>query len=183
MLFQRGAFDAADTNATAAALAVYGLGLPAFVLQKVVQPVFFAREDTRSPFRYAVVAMVVNAAVAVGLAPVIGFMAAPVATTLSAWVMLVLLIRGAHARFPRAVAPDARLTRALPRMLAASLAMGLLVWGLGWALQGALAAPGLRYPALAALVGAGALAYAALTVATGALRPADLRAALRRGGS
>ena len=68
VLFERGAFGTDDTAATALAVAIYGLGLPAFVLQKILQPLFFAREDTKSPFRYAVVAMVVNAAVAIGLA-------------------------------------------------------------------------------------------------------------------
>ena len=41
------------------ALAIYGAGLPAFVLQKVWQPLFYAREDTRRPFQFAVMAMVV----------------------------------------------------------------------------------------------------------------------------
>ncbi|MCL4122587.1 UNVERIFIED_CONTAM: hypothetical protein GTU68_040127, partial [Idotea baltica] len=67
VLFQRGAFDTADATATALAVAVYGLGLPAFVLQKVLQPLYFAREDTRTPFRYAVVSMIVNVLVAVSM--------------------------------------------------------------------------------------------------------------------
>ena len=58
VLFQRGAFGATDTASTALALAVYGLGLPAFVLQKVLQPLYFAREDTRRPFRYALASLV-----------------------------------------------------------------------------------------------------------------------------
>jgi putative peptidoglycan lipid II flippase len=49
VLFERGAFGPDDTVATALALAVYGAGLPAFVLQKVLQPLYFAREDTRPP--------------------------------------------------------------------------------------------------------------------------------------
>ena len=61
MLFERGAFTADDSAATALALAIYGLGLPAFVLQKVLQPVYFARENTRTPFYFALVSMVVNA--------------------------------------------------------------------------------------------------------------------------
>ena len=69
VLFQRGAFGAADTAATALAVAIYGAGLPAFVLQKVVSPVYYAREDTRTPFRYALRAMLVNAVIALGLAP------------------------------------------------------------------------------------------------------------------
>ncbi len=49
VLFERGAFSAADTAATAPALAAYAVGLPAFVAIKVLQPAFFAREDTRTP--------------------------------------------------------------------------------------------------------------------------------------
>ena len=40
VLFQRGAFDRADTCPTALAVAIYGAGLPAFVLQKVLSPLY-----------------------------------------------------------------------------------------------------------------------------------------------
>lgn len=53
VLFQRGVFGADDATATALAVAIYGLGLPAFVMQKTLQPLFFARADTRRPFYYA----------------------------------------------------------------------------------------------------------------------------------
>ena len=97
VLFQRGAFTAADTWPTAVAVAIYGAGLPAFVMQKVISPLYYAREDTRSPFRFAVHAMIVNAAVALGLAPVIGFSAAALGTTVAGWIMLWQLWRGTHA--------------------------------------------------------------------------------------
>ena len=90
-LFQRGAFTAADTAATALAVAVYGAGLPAFVLQKVLQPLYFAREDTKRPFYYALVALVVNAGLAIGLAPFIGYIAAAIGTTLAGWATVGLL--------------------------------------------------------------------------------------------
>ena len=67
VLFERGAQTADDTAAIAFATAIYGLGLPAFVLQKVLQPLYFAREDTRTPFRFALWAMVINAVLAIGL--------------------------------------------------------------------------------------------------------------------
>jgi putative peptidoglycan lipid II flippase len=181
VLFERGAFSAADTAATALAVAIYGLGLPAFVLQKVMQPLYFAREDTRRPFRFAVWAMAVNAVVAVGLAPVIGYIAAALATTVAGWTMVWQLSRGAR-DMGAAAGWDERLRARLPRVLAASAAMGALLVGLAWPLAGALAAPGLRYAALAALVAAGIAGYAAFGVAFRAFRPADLRAALRRGG-
>ncbi|MEM9230996.1 MAG: murein biosynthesis integral membrane protein MurJ [Pseudomonadota bacterium] len=179
VLFERGAFSAADTGATALALSIYGLGLPAFVLQKVVQPVFFSRSDTKRPFYYALAAMLLNLLVAVGLMPIIGYLAAPLATTLSAWMMLALLIRGA-ARIDGAIEPDARLLKAVPRLVGASALMGGLLWGLGWFGADYFDRPTVKYLALAALVGIGALTYALAVLGTGALRMGDLRKSLGR---
>ena len=53
VLFQRGAFTAEDTQATAGALVAFATGLPAYVLIKVLAPGFFAREDTRTPVKIA----------------------------------------------------------------------------------------------------------------------------------
>jgi len=179
VLFERGAFDAADTAATALAVAVYGLGLPAFVLQKVLQPLYFAREDTRRPFRFAVWAMVVNAIIAIGLAPVIGYIAAALATTVAGWTMVWQLARSARG-MGAAAEWDDRLRGRVLRILAAAAAMGAVLHGCGGLLAEALTTPGLRYAALTALVAAGILSYAAFGLALGAFRPADLRAALRR---
>ena len=179
VLFQRGAFTAADTLPTALAVAVYGAGLPAFVMQKVISPLYYAREDTRSPFRFAVHAMLVNAAVAIGLAPFIGFIAAALGTTLAGWVMLWQLWRGTRPMGDMAAA-DARLRRAAPRIALSCLIMGgALILG-ARLLAGPLADPLHRYLALALLVALGMASYAAAAFATGALRPADLRAAMRR---
>ena len=178
VLFQRGAFDPADTQATALALTIYALGLPAFVLQKILQPAFFAREDTRSPFRYAVVGMVANAAIAVGLAPLIGWIAAALGTTAAAWVMVGLLWRGARG-FGDSVALDERLARRWPRIIAASLVMGAAIWALAHPLD--------RLPeawqvaGLAGLVLSGMGVYAVAAGLLGAFRPAEIRAAMSRG--
>ena len=59
-LFERGAFGPVAATETAAALAAYAVGLPAFVLVKVLAPAFFARHDTRTPVKIAVVAVTVN---------------------------------------------------------------------------------------------------------------------------
>ena len=174
VLFERGAFDSADTDATALALMVYALGLPAFVQQKIVQPAYFAREDTVSPLRYATVSMVVNAAVAIGLAPVIGWVAAALGTVLAAWVNLWLLWRGA-ARVGADLTPDPRLLHRLLRIAFASLVMGGAVLGLEHLLSGL--AP---LAALAVIVPAGGAVYAALAVLTGGVQTHDLRASLSR---
>lgn len=179
VLYQRGAFGPADTTATALALAIYGAGLPAFVLQKVWQPLYYAREDTRRPFQFAVISMVVNAALAVGLMPTIGFAAAAVATTLAAWIMLGQLIWGARG-MGQAVQLDARSRARLPRIIAASAIMGAVLYFGSWLLSPWLYHFGWRYIALAGLIAAGAASYFGAGAALGAFKLSDFRA-LRRG--
>jgi putative peptidoglycan lipid II flippase len=179
VLFQRGAFTADDAAATALALAVYGAGLPAFVLQKVLQPLFYAREDTRRPFHYAVVSMVVNAALAVGLIPVMGYLAAAMGTTLAAWAMVWQLWRGSR-DMGAAAAIDARLRRRLWRIACASAAMGAVLWAAAVLLAPALHMASWRYTALFALVIIGITSYFSLGALIGAFRLSDFRAALRR---
>lgn len=179
VLFQRGAYGAEATANTALALAVYGAGLPAFVLHKVLQPLFYAREDTRSPFRYAVVSMVVNAGLAVGLLPLIGWLAAAVATTVSAWVMVWQLWRGSRA-MGDAARLDARFLTRLPRMALASALMGAVLWGLTVVLADALVTSGLRTVALAGMILAAMAVYFGSVLAIGGMSWVELRGAFRR---
>jgi putative peptidoglycan lipid II flippase len=179
VLFERGAFTAEDTAATAAALAIYGLGLPAFVLQKVLQPLFFAREDTRRPFYYALASMGVNAVLAIGLAPLIGFLAAAIGTTCAAWAMVVLLWRGSR-RMGEAATLDARLTRRTLRIGAAALLMGAVIYGGQLLLADLLFGGRERYLALLALIGLGIVSYFGTGRLIGALSLGEIRAAVRR---
>ncbi|WP_424985544.1 murein biosynthesis integral membrane protein MurJ [Microbulbifer sp. S227A] len=180
VLFQRGAFDAADAAATALAVAVYGLGLPAFVLQKVLQPLYFAREDTRTPFRFAVVSMVVNVVVAVSMAYLLGYIGAAIGTTVAAWAMVLQLALGTRpmgevARF------DDRFYRRLWRICAASVVMGLALATIAALLSGPLHMAGLRYVALAGLILVGIVTYFGFGHLIGAFRLAEFRGAMRRG--
>jgi len=180
VLFERGAFDSDDVAATALALTVYGLGLPAFVLQKVLQPLYFAREDTRSPFRYALVAMVVNAAVAVGLAFAIGFIGAAIGTTVAAWVMVWMLARGKRGMGEVATFDD-RFRRRIWRIVLAAALMGGVLWGLSLVLGPLLGTPSWRYLALMLLVMGGIGSYFGIGQMLGAFRLAEFGRAMRRG--
>ncbi len=177
VLYQRGAFTAADSHNTAIVLAIYGLGLPAFVLHKVLQPLFYAREDSRSPFRYAVVSMILNAAIAVGLMPVLGFAAAAWATTLAGWVMVAQLWWGSR-RMGAEVLLDARFRQRFPRIVLASVVMGAVLWGANWAMAAMLEAQLWRILALIILISVGIISYFGTGAAIGAFRLADF-AALR----
>ncbi len=179
VLFGRGAFGADDIAATALAVAVYGAGLPAFVLQKVLQPLYFAREDTRTPLRFALVAMVVNAGLAIGLAPAIGYIAAALGTTIAGWIMAGLLWRGSRG-LGAAARLDLRARARSFRIILASVLMGVALWGAGAAIDPLLARDGLRYAALAALILFGIASYGLLGQMLGAFRLAEIRSALRR---
>lgn len=179
VIFGRGAFTADDVANTALSLAVYGLGLPAFVMHKVLQPLFYARQDTRSPFRYAVWSMVVNAVLALGLYPFIGFIAAALATTVSSWIMVWQLWLGSR-RMGAAARFDDRMRRNLPRIIIASALMGGCLWVAALILGPWLETAGWRYPALAALVGIGMICYFGIGALIGAFRLSDFKAAMRR---
>lgn len=178
-LFERGAFSFEDSRATALALAIYGAGLPAFVLQKVLQPLYYAREDTRSPFRFAIWSMVVNAVIAIGLTPFLGFSAAALGTSLAGWSMVAQLWW--YARPMGQVSQlDARLRRRLPRIALASAMMGLLLAAYAYSFGAQFHPGGARLPALLGLLILGIISYFGLAHILGAVRLSEFRAALKR---
>jgi putative peptidoglycan lipid II flippase len=187
-LFQRGAFTAPDVAPTAYALAIFALGLPSFVLIKVLSPAYFAREDTATPMRYATISLTANTLGSIalfflfrqlGLMPHLGI---AVATTLGGWLnaglLYATLTRRGH------LALDARFTSALRAILVSSVAMGAAVWLVSAYFADMFAAPGIlpRTAALACVVGGGLLVYAVATLATGAVEIRQLRTLLRRRG-
>lgn len=179
VLFERGKTGPDDAAAIAVAVSIYGLGLPAFVIQKFIQPLYFAREDTRSPFRFALVAMVVNAALAIGLSPVIGWIAPAIAATVAGWTMVALLMIGAR-RMGDVARFDAQLRRRIWRIVAASVVMGGFLWAGNIALTPALGMPGVRYIALTALITIGIIAYFIVGNLFGAFKLSEFKKAIRR---
>jgi putative peptidoglycan lipid II flippase len=173
VLFERGAFDAEASRATSAALAAYALGLPAYVLIKVLTPGFFAREDTRTPVKIAIVCLISNVVIALALIWSLAHVGIALATAISAWLNAGLLACGL--RRDGLLQPDAQLKRRLPRILGASLAMALALW---------FAAPwlsGLPPPlALALLVAAGGLGFILFGHLLGALDLGELRRVVGR---
>lgn len=179
VLFMRGAFGPAEAKATAAALAAFSLGLPAYVLVKVFTPAFFAREDTATPVKIAAVALLANIALMLALMGPLAHVGIALATSASAWInagllALVLKRRGF-------LALDARLKRRVPRIVAAA---ALTAGGCHWA-AGALDPLWLgplwqRGTALAGLVGGGVAVFAVLVVALGGTSLSDLRGFRRR---
>ena len=186
-LFQHGAFDAADTVRASLALSAFSIGLPSYVLVKVLTPGFYARADTRTPVRLALWSVAINLVGNLVLIPLlgrygVGQVGPPLATALASSVnvvaLYVTLARRGHLTL------DAQVRRRVPRLALAAAVMGAaLLFVTPWIepyLTGSLVTRGL---ALVALVGAGVAVYALACFVTGAYRPADLRSLRRKKAS
>lgn len=179
VMYERGATGPDDVAAIALAVAIYGAGLPAFMLQKVLQPLYFAREDTKTPFHYALVAMVVNAALAFGLKPMLGWIAPAIAASAAGWAMVALLAfgtrhMGEEARF------DARFRRRAWRILVASIAMGVALYGVAQTAGWLFTLDYWRYLSLLGLVVLGGAVYFTTGQILGAFQLSEFRSALSR---
>ncbi|PSL22199.1 putative peptidoglycan lipid II flippase [Shimia abyssi] len=181
VMYERGATTADDSAAIAVAVAIYGLGLPAFVLQKLLQPLFFARSDTKRPLNYALWAMFVNAALAFGLSPFLGWMAPAIAASASAWIMVLQLSIGAR-RFGPVARFDARLRDRLWRICLCSAIMAAALWGGTLILSPWLGMAGWRYLALLILIAFGSATYFLSSHILRAFRFSELRSAAKRSG-
>jgi len=175
VLFERGAFTTVDARATADMLAALALGLPAYVLIKVLHPSFFAREDTKTPMIYAGIAMAANAALCFVLFVVLGAVGIAIATALSGWINVTLLVTELKRRGEFAL--DAAFRRSFVGIVLASVVMGAVVWWLASGLNPWFAPErGLlvQVPALIVLIAAGLLTYLAVGTLAGALKPRTL---------
>ena len=86
ILFERGAFTANDTVHTANALICFAFGLPAYMATKSLSPFFYARGDTATPVRIAIVGVCLNAVLAVTFMQFWGYIGIALATTITVWV-------------------------------------------------------------------------------------------------
>ena len=179
VLFGRGAFDIESARLSAQALAAYALGLPAFVAVKVLAPAFFARGDTARPVKIGMAAVALNLALNVAFMVPLRHVGPALATSVAAifnciWLAVVLHRQGQ-------LRPDAGLRRRLPRMGLAACAMAAtLALAQGPLFAAAAGRPGLKYVALAALVGLGLAAYVATGQIAGAFDLREIRTLFRR---
>ena len=178
-LLEYGAFDAYDTAATAGALAAFAVGLPAYILIKVLTPGFHARQDMKTPLRFALVAIAINLVGNLILIWPLAHVGPPLATAIAAWVNVLLLYRSLTGRGHFEV--DRSLVSHVVRLVLAAVLMGASLLFINRMIAPLLAEGfELRVIGLALLVGGGVLVYAAAVFITRAYTLAELRAVLRR---
>lgn len=185
-LFTRGQFTVEDARFTAQALFHYGWGVPAFVLIRVLGPAFFARQDTKSPMRFALISVAVNIGLGVTLFYTIGFQGIAAATAVAAWInvgqMVFTLAQRKH------YTPSANAWSRIIRVFLACTVMGLgLAAASHWrahleALLHGFHLGGLGPKEITVLTVSllGGLSYPLLVLAFGGLKPSEIKAALKR---
>ena len=90
-LFGYGAFDNSSVQNSAKALFYFALGLPAFAIIKIFSTFLFARDNTKSPFYYSLISVLINITISIMFFELIGFIIIPIATTISSWINAILL--------------------------------------------------------------------------------------------
>lgn len=126
ILFERGAFTAVDTLNTSRALMVFAMGLPAYMMTKALSPFFYARGDTTTPVKIAIVGVILNAILALSFMPFWGYVGIALATGITVWInaaqYMVRLARRGDFRL------DKLFFYRFPRILLASVVMGGVLW-------------------------------------------------------
>ncbi|MGL5358271.1 MAG: murein biosynthesis integral membrane protein MurJ, partial [Shewanella sp.] len=90
------AFSITDVEMASYSLMAYGSGLLSFMLIKVLAPGYYSRQDTKTPVRYGIIAMVTNMVFNLLFAVPFGYVGLAIATSMSAWLNATLLYRGLH---------------------------------------------------------------------------------------
>ncbi len=178
-LFERGRFLSSDSGQAAKALRMFALGLPAFVLLKVLAPTFFAREDMRTPMIFASISAVVNLVIGASLFFTVGFYGLALATSIAAWgnVMCLAYVQRRQGHFIL----DQRLISRLPRITIAALIMGAALWWLG-AAAGPMRTGHILwdYFVVGTVCGIGIVIYFGAAMMTRAFGMADIKDAFRK---
>lgn len=181
ILFERGAFSAADTAATVAALVAYAAGLPAYVLIKVFTPGFFARGDTATPVRISIGCLALNTGLGIALMGPMAHAGLALATALAAWVnalcLASVLIKRGHLTLFKAM-----LWR-IVRLAGAASIMAAGLYGLSIVLAGYLAETAwIALPTLLAITIAAIAIYGAFGFVIGGFRHSQLAHVFKRRG-
>ncbi len=132
LLLERGAFDARSSDLVVSALVVYGFGIFAHSGVEILSRGFYALSDTRTPVAAAVVAMVLNVALAAALVTPFGLRGLAAAATITAVLEFGLLILALRGRIGGLNRPA--LVRTLQSTLLATVVMSLVIVGARFAL-------------------------------------------------
>lgn len=92
IIYQRGAFNYQDTLMTANAMIAFCLGLPAFILIKVITPIFYSKNDTKTPLRITIYSLLLNTILNIVFMYFFGYIGIAIGSSIAAWFNLYIII-------------------------------------------------------------------------------------------
>ena len=178
-IFEAGRFNARDAHFTALTLSIIALGLPAYVLVKVLTPGFYARRDTATPVKVAIGVLVANVILNFALIPSFGIAGLAAAVALSSWlnciVLYVILHRRNHFRV------EFWLASRIARQLIAAVAMAVAIIAIRTALSSWFdGSSAQRLAGVVAIVAGGMIVYFPLVWVLGGTDREELKMLLKR---
>ena len=180
LLYERGAFDRETAELTANVLAGFAIGLPSFVLIKIFQPSFYAREDMKTPMYFSGVNAILNIILSLMLFPLYGILGLAIATSIAGWVNAILLWAALY--FGNHFRIAVKTLQNIMLICMASLIMaGILYVGDAW-LGNLLTDIGLlsRIGLIAGLIAVSAISYFAIVLATDAIPKEQMKRMMKR---
>lgn len=181
-IFQGGEFTPENAIAAGRVLAAFAIGMPAYVLARVYQPGYYAREDTKTPMKFAIATAVINMILCYPMFLWLGVMGCALATSIAGWLNVILLWNGL--RKDNFVSLGGRMIWRYTRMFLSAFGMGAAIWYLSkygepWLLRDGDFA--IRMGALLLLVLAGVAVYFIFILMSGVFTIAEIKKLVRRG--
>ncbi|MGB1361117.1 MAG: murein biosynthesis integral membrane protein MurJ [Alphaproteobacteria bacterium] len=177
-LFMYGNFGLNDTYKTAYALQAFAIGLPAFVLIKVLSPVFFARGNTTTPVRISILCMVLNIALSIWLMTTMYHVGIALATSISAWVNVMLLLLNVRKQNIELLRKGTMAV--LTKMFIISVIMGAIVYQLSNIYFDNLINGDYKVLYLMIIIITGLVVYFGMAIGSGLINKSKIKSALKK---
>tara|TARA_B100000989_G_scaffold293219_1_gene270268 strand:- start:13779 stop:15308 length:1530 start_codon:yes stop_codon:yes gene_type:complete len=126
-LFGYGSFNELSVKNSAQALFYFSLGLPAFSLIKIFSSFIFARDNTKTPFNFSLISVLINVIISVYFFSDYGFIVIPIATSISSWIHAIILYIYLHKYKLFKISFDFTLN--LIRIIFSSILMAMFLYG------------------------------------------------------
>lgn len=180
LLYERGAFNRATSLVTSDVLAAFAIGLPSFVLIKIFQPSFYARQDMKTPMWFSAANAICNIVLSLLLFPIYGVIGLAAATSAAGWLNAFLLANSLYRNREFRLMPGT--LKNIFLICFASATMAAFLMGGQWWFGSALTEPGLllRIVNVSMLIGGACIVYFGIVVLTGAIPREDLLRLFRR---
>lgn len=182
-IFEGGKFTGDSAISAGYVLAAFATGTPAYILARVLQPGYFAREDTKTPMRYTIITAVTNMLLVYPLYLLLGPVGCALATSAAGWLNVGLLWFGL--RNGGFMGLTEGFFSRIGRMMLAAVVMGAAVWGMAQTGERWLMAEGrffVRLGLMGFVTGSGLVIYLAVLFALRVYSPAEIKGRFRRTG-